>query len=129
MGDATDTLIQEEWSISTLSDFLFLHFYVMQARPTGGTTHIHGGSFPTMNCSPAGHCSLQTPSQTHPEVCFTNPLGISQSNQVNNQTTITDVPSKYQNLIRKSALFYTMNSSMWQLLSVQYVFFPGPPLF
>lgn len=32
---------------------------------------------------------LETPQQTHPKVCFTNSLGVSQPNQINNQVDIS----------------------------------------
>jgi hypothetical protein len=39
--------------------------------------------------------SLETPSQTHPEVCFTNLLGVYQSNQINKQNSPILIPNKF----------------------------------
>jgi hypothetical protein len=49
--------------------------------------------------------SLETPSQTHPEVCFTNFLGVSQYNHVDNQ----DKPSH----IATSPSFHTLLGICW----------------
>jgi hypothetical protein len=56
--------------------FLFFPFYPIHSHPqyTGWCIHNSGQV-----------SSLETPSQTHPEVCFANSLGISQSSQADNQ--------------------------------------------
>jgi hypothetical protein len=56
-----------------LAGFLFFHFYTIW---TPSLLDDASGSF-FLSCSPTCPSSLETPAQTHPEACFTNPLGIS----------------------------------------------------
>jgi hypothetical protein len=62
----------------------------------------HSVFWPTHPSSPG------TPSQTHPEVCFSNFLGICQSSQVNN----SDSDSPPKSFLRRHALV-TVISGQW----------------
>lgn len=61
---------------------------------------------------PCDLCSLETPSQTLPQVCFANVLGISQFNQAdktNHHRVVTPVPN--------TSLVTSVSAQRWELLS------------
>lgn len=53
--------------------------------------HVQGGS-PVLRGCPICQASLGTPSQTHPEICFT--LGISQVSHIDNKTVTAVIKPK-----------------------------------